>query len=117
MEPGNRGPFGCTIFIFSHQYLHDFSTSKKLNLLILSMGILSAHLSINSIPPPFFKVIYLKAEGVIAFLNRCSLDEMGLRIDELEQSINDLKAEMGSDGMTTPSKTKDEGSKPADSSA
>ncbi|XP_039824415.1 heat shock factor-binding protein-like isoform X2 [Panicum virgatum] len=45
------------------------------------------------------------------------IDEMGLRIDELEQSINDLKAEMGSDGMTTPSKTKDEGSKPADSSA
>ena len=115
MEPGNRGPFGCTIFIFSHQYLHDFSASKKFNLLILSMGILSAHLSINSIP--FFKVIYLKAEGVITFLNRCSLDEMGMRIDELEQSINDLKAEMGSDGMTTPSKTKDEGSKPADSSA
>jgi len=45
------------------------------------------------------------------------IDEMGLRIDELEQSINDIKAEMGSDGMTTPSKTKDEGSKPADSSA
>ncbi|XP_034588940.1 heat shock factor-binding protein isoform X2 [Setaria viridis] len=45
------------------------------------------------------------------------IDEMGMRIDELEQSINDLKAEMGSDSMTTPSKTKDEGSKPADSSA
>ncbi|KAL6631382.1 hypothetical protein ACP70R_028232 [Stipagrostis hirtigluma subsp. patula] len=44
-------------------------------------------------------------------------DEMGMRIDELEQSINDLKAEMGSDGMTAPSKTKDEDSKPADSSA
>ncbi|CAN6198006.1 unnamed protein product, partial [Urochloa humidicola] len=45
------------------------------------------------------------------------IDEMGLRIDELEQSINDLKAEMGSDALMTPSKTKDEGSKPADSSA
>ncbi|XP_062233097.1 heat shock factor-binding protein-like [Phragmites australis] len=45
------------------------------------------------------------------------IDEMGMRIDELEQSINDLKAEMGSEGMTTPSKTKDEESKPADSSA
>ncbi|CAL5038032.1 unnamed protein product [Urochloa decumbens] len=45
------------------------------------------------------------------------IDEMGMRIDELEQSINDLKAEMGSDGLTTPSKTKDEGSKPSDSSA
>jgi hypothetical protein len=78
---------------------------------------LSANLSVNSILAPFFEVIYLKAEGVIAFLNRCSLDEMGMRIDELEQSINDLKAEMGSDGVTTLSKTKDEGSKPADSSA
>jgi heat shock factor-binding protein 1 len=35
---------------------------------------------------------------------------MGVRIDELEQSINDLKAEMGSDSLTTPSKTKDDGS-------
>jgi hypothetical protein len=83
---------------------------------ILKSG-LSANLSVNSILAPFFEVIYLKAEGVIAFLNRCSLDEMGMRIDELEQSINDLKAEMGSDGVTTLSKTKDEGSKPADSSA
>ncbi|KAL6838611.1 hypothetical protein ACP4OV_031568 [Aristida adscensionis] len=45
------------------------------------------------------------------------LYEMGMRIDELEQSINDLKAEMGSDGMTTVSKTKDEDSKPADTAA
>ncbi|KAE8778236.1 heat shock factor-binding protein 1 [Hordeum vulgare] len=44
------------------------------------------------------------------------LDEMGARIDELELSINDLKAEMGSDGMT-PTKVKDEESKPADSSS
>ncbi|KAF7094855.1 hypothetical protein CFC21_097131 [Triticum aestivum] len=43
-------------------------------------------------------------------------DEMGARIDELELSINDLKAEMGSDGMT-PTKVKDEESKPADSSS
>jgi heat shock factor-binding protein 1 len=35
-----------------------------------------------------------------------------MRIDELEESINDLKAEMG-----RPSKVKDEESKPADSSA
>jgi heat shock factor-binding protein 1 len=41
---------------------------------------------------------------------------MGARIDELELSINDLKAEMGSDGMT-PTKVKDEESKPAGSSA
>ncbi|KAM0917791.1 hypothetical protein ACQ4PT_009229 [Festuca glaucescens] len=43
-------------------------------------------------------------------------NDMGARIDELELSINDLKAEMGSDGMT-PTKAKDEESKPADSSA
>ena len=41
---------------------------------------------------------------------------MGARIDELEQSINDLKAEMGNEGMATPSKIKEE-SKPSDSSA
>jgi len=40
---------------------------------------------------------------------------MGARIDELEQSINDLKAEMGSEGVS-PSKMKGE-SKPSDSSA
>ncbi|XP_062230047.1 uncharacterized protein LOC133927608 [Phragmites australis] len=45
------------------------------------------------------------------------IDEMGLRINELEQSINDLKAEMGSESMAMPSKKKDEESKPADSSA
>ncbi|XP_047067662.1 heat shock factor-binding protein-like [Lolium rigidum] len=44
------------------------------------------------------------------------IDDMGARIDELELSINDLKAEMGSDGMT-PTKAKDEESKPAGSSA
>ncbi|EER88219.1 hypothetical protein BDA96_10G140000 [Sorghum bicolor] len=44
------------------------------------------------------------------------IDEMGARIDELEQSINDLKAEMGNEGMATPSKIKEE-SKPSDSSA
>jgi heat shock factor-binding protein 1 len=42
---------------------------------------------------------------------------MGMRIDELEQSINDLKAEMGSEGMAPPSEVKDEESKPAGSSA
>jgi heat shock factor-binding protein 1 len=42
---------------------------------------------------------------------------MGMRIDELEQSINDLKTDMGSEGMTPPSKVKDEESKPAGSSA
>lgn len=44
------------------------------------------------------------------------IDEMGARIDELEQSINDLKVEMGTEGVT-PTKPKDEESKPAGSSA
>ncbi|KAL3505738.1 hypothetical protein ACH5RR_031120 [Cinchona calisaya] len=47
------------------------------------------------------------------------LDEMGNRIDELEQSINDLRAEMGQDGSPSPSaplKLKDE-SKSADENA
>jgi hypothetical protein len=45
------------------------------------------------------------------FFNYTSLDEMGTKIDELEQSINDLKAEMGTE---TPVKKPDE-PKPADS--
>jgi len=31
-----------------------------------------------------------------------ALDEMGSRIDELEQSINDLKAEIGAEGSPSP---------------
>ncbi|PIN04728.1 Heat shock factor binding protein [Handroanthus impetiginosus] len=31
------------------------------------------------------------------------IDEMGNRIDELEQSINDLRAEMGQEGSPSPS--------------
>lgn len=47
------------------------------------------------------------------------IDEMGNRIDELEQSINDLRAEMGQEGSPSPSahpKSKDE-PKSADDSA
>ncbi|XP_011090962.1 heat shock factor-binding protein 1 [Sesamum indicum] len=39
------------------------------------------------------------------------IDEMGNRIDELEQSINDLRAEMGQEGSASPSaplKTREE---------
>ncbi|KAI3668260.1 hypothetical protein L6452_43337 [Arctium lappa] len=45
--------------------------------------------------------------------SRCNvLDEMGERISELEQSINDLRAEMGAEGSpppAAPSKKPDEG--------
>ncbi|KAG9145518.1 hypothetical protein Leryth_025265, partial [Lithospermum erythrorhizon] len=37
------------------------------------------------------------------------IDEMGNRIDELEQSINDLRAEMGQDGTPSPSPSKTTG--------
>ncbi|XP_031111806.1 heat shock factor-binding protein [Ipomoea triloba] len=46
------------------------------------------------------------------------IDEMGNRVDELEQSINDLRAEMGQDGSPSPSaamKTRDEPKSGADS--
>lgn len=40
--------------------------------------------------------------GKFAFFNLKILDEMGSRINELEQSINDLKAEMGVEGSPSP---------------
>ncbi|PHU01761.1 hypothetical protein BC332_31548 [Capsicum chinense] len=54
-------------------------------------------------------------------LDKSVLDEMGNRIDELEQSINDLRGEMGQDAAApSPSaslKPKEEPTKPADDSA
>ncbi|PHT33127.1 hypothetical protein CQW23_29464 [Capsicum baccatum] len=54
-------------------------------------------------------------------LDKSVLDEMGNRIDELEQSINDLRGEMGQDAAgPSPSaslKPKEEPTKPADDSA
>lgn len=47
------------------------------------------------------------------------IDDMGNRIDELEQSINDLRLEMGQEGSSSPSaavKSKDD-TKSADDSA
>lgn len=54
----------------------------------------------------------------IGFFNRNILDDMGGRIDELEQSINELRAEMGVEGSppSVPSDPKPE-SKSADDSA
>ncbi|KAH9730365.1 Heat shock factor-binding protein [Citrus sinensis] len=53
-------------------------------------------------------------------LNFNVLDEMGNRINELEQSINDLRAEMGVEGSPsplTPSKTNSGEGKPEEGSA
>ena len=58
-------------------------------------------------------VVYMPS-GLLSyvFFNRTALDEMGTKIDELEQSVNDLKAEMGT--TDAPAK-KPEEAKPADS--
>ena len=75
--------------------------------------------------PPNVKYILLSSINEIQGLKACifltmfPLDEMGNRIDELEQSINDLRAEMGQEGSPSPSaqpKSKDE-PKSADDSA
>ncbi|WMV56598.1 hypothetical protein MTR67_049983 [Solanum verrucosum] len=52
-------------------------------------------------------------------LDKAALDEMGNRIDELEQSINDLRGEMGQDGAPSPSASlkPKEDAKPADDSS
>lgn len=44
---------------------------------------------------------YSKFE-IIVFLNFIALDDMGSRINELEQSINDLRAEMGVESSPSP---------------
>ena len=56
---------------------------------------------------------------VVCFFDYYALDEMGSRIDELEQSINELRTEMGQEGSPSPSsalKPKEE-PKAADDSA
>ncbi|XVF66224.1 hypothetical protein PTKIN_Ptkin10aG0018400 [Pterospermum kingtungense] len=45
----------------------------------------------------------LLAQMFLNFLDVNALDEMGSRIDELEQSINDLRAEMGAENSPSPS--------------
>lgn len=44
----------------------------------------------------------LVKDEVLCLLNCYSLDEMGGRINELEQSINDLRAEMGVESSPSP---------------
>ncbi|KAK4433918.1 Heat shock factor-binding protein [Sesamum alatum] len=48
-------------------------------------------------------ILQLPFIDCLQFLNCVLLDEMGNRIDELEQSINDLRAEMGQEGSPSPS--------------
>lgn len=53
-------------------------------------------------------------------LTEILLDEMGSRVTELEQSINDLKAEMGAEGSPpplAPFKSKPDEPKPDEDSA
>ena len=42
-------------------------------------------------------------EWILGFFDCDALDEMGSRIDELEQSINDLRTEMGVEGSPSSS--------------
>lgn len=61
----------------------------------------------------------INLDNVCQVLDNVALDDMGNRIDELEQSINDLRVEMGQEGSPSPSaalKSKDD-SKAADDSA
>lgn len=61
-----------------------------------------------------FKICVVRS----CFFDQEALDEMGNRIDELEQSINDLRAEMGQEGTPSPSTMKPkEEPKSADESA
>ncbi|GMH08313.1 hypothetical protein Nepgr_010153 [Nepenthes gracilis] len=67
----------------------------------------------------FWVCLWLPLESS-GFFNDIALDEMGTRIDELEQSINELRAEMGPEGSPSPSaasRPKPEEAKPTDDSA
>ncbi|TXG71737.1 hypothetical protein EZV62_000316 [Acer yangbiense] len=64
-------------------------------------------------------ILLLISRQIPCFLDLDALDEMGNRIDELEQSINDLRTEMGIEASPSPSaplKPKEE-SKSANDSA
>ncbi|MBA0763403.1 hypothetical protein Gotri_012847 [Gossypium trilobum] len=63
---------------------------------------------------------YSELCDIYRLLNFKALDEMGDRINELEQSINDLKAEMGMEGSPSPlapPKQKSDGANQEDDSA
>ncbi|EOY06508.1 Heat shock factor binding protein, putative [Theobroma cacao] len=49
------------------------------------------------------KIVHPICKWFLDILNFNALDEMGSRIDELEQSINDLRAEMGAENSPSPS--------------
>ncbi|KAJ0112176.1 hypothetical protein Patl1_01026 [Pistacia atlantica] len=50
----------------------------------------------------YFQWDCLDGASINCFLDFDALDEMGGRINELEQSINDLRAEMGVEGSPSP---------------
>ena len=49
------------------------------------------------------KTLLSTCKWFLDFLDFIALDEMGSRIDELEQSINDLRTEMGAENSPSPS--------------
>ena len=46
--------------------------------------------------------IFVISVGFFSFLDFNALDEMGNRVDELEKSIDELRAEMGVEGSPSP---------------
>uniref|UniRef100_A0A3Q7F043 t-SNARE coiled-coil homology domain-containing protein n=1 Tax=Solanum lycopersicum TaxID=4081 RepID=A0A3Q7F043_SOLLC len=67
----------------------------------------------------FVSTEFASTNDQFGVLDNAALDDMGNRIDELEQSINDLRIEMGQEGSSSPSaalKSKDD-TKSADDSA
>ncbi|XWS31700.1 hypothetical protein CRYUN_Cryun23aG0098600 [Craigia yunnanensis] len=66
------------------------------------------------------QMYYCELWDIYCLLNSKALDEMGNRINELEQSINDLKTEMGVEGSPSPlapSKQKSDEAKQEEGSA
>ncbi|GFZ21807.1 heat shock factor binding protein [Actinidia rufa] len=93
------------------------ATENRLIWLLSSQGMLNNCCQVHVFAPCL--VLTTNMDKFICFLDYYALDEMGSRIDELEQSINELRTEMGQDGSPSPSsalKPKEE-PKAADDSA
>lgn len=88
--------------------LMDFHTWKRKYCKLVRYQLFVCHVKFNenfSLYPlqcSFSCVTDSKYASFIAFLTYNALDGMGTRINDLEQSINDLRAEMGVEGSPSP---------------
>ncbi|KAH7573577.1 hypothetical protein JRO89_XS03G0174600 [Xanthoceras sorbifolium] len=123
--------FVRSFFLYLHDWLHDWPAidisffwvlHRKLSLvfsssgLMLSVNLMSkthgnggahAQFQIDArdrtvVMPMHVQNLLLQMQNYL-FLDWDALDEMGNRIDELEQSINDLRTEMGIEASPSPS--------------